>query len=313
VARPGTKKRPARPKRKAAGKGRRPQRRQPPPPWYRRPEGRTVLVVIAVAVIAAIGLLATRGGEQGQTSPSLPVVGPDLHSLAVDRTDPDRLWIGRHRGGVTWSIVPSLDGADAMGWAFLGDTILVGGHPGFAVSTDGGRTFKRRNEGLPATDVHALGAGESVIYGASPAAGVFASTDGGTTWAMRTAEAGQGFMGSILVDPDDDEHVVAPDMQAGAVKSTDGGKTWTALGGVPGAMWVSWDPRDTDHIIVTTQGGAAETTDGGETWKPIDTPDGASIVEMDPSNPRVLYAAVHDDPNAIVWISRNGGQTWAKP
>ncbi|MGH2811929.1 MAG: WD40/YVTN/BNR-like repeat-containing protein, partial [Actinomycetota bacterium] len=240
MVRPATKKRPERPKRRPATRGGRPPRRRLP--WYRRHEGRTFLIVAGIVVAGAIGLVATRQGRPDQSSPSVPVVGPDLHSLVVDPAAPVRLWIGSHQGasvstdgGRTWRVEPSLDGADAMGWAFVGDTILVGGHPGISVSTDGGQSFEQRNEGLPATDVHALGAGESVIYAASPAAGVFASTDGGSTWEMRTAEVGQAFMGRILVDPADEDHLLAPDMQAGAAESTDGGRSWTALGGVQGA------------------------------------------------------------------------------
>lgn len=319
MAKPTTKGRP-RPRARPTSRGRRPQRR-PQSPWYRRPQMRMLLVIGVVVIAGAAVLLLMSGqGRPQQSSKPEPVVGPDLHSLVIDPTDPDRVWIGSHQGasvsndgGETWRVVPSLDGADAMGWAFMGDSIFVGGHPGLSVSTDGGRTFEQRNEGLPSTDVHALGAGKSVIYAASPAVGVFASTDGGTTWEMRTEQVGQGFMGSILVDPSDEDHLLSPDMRAGAAESTDGGRSWTALGGVQGATWVTWDPEDTDHIIATHPDAAAETTDGGRSWEPLDIPDGASIVGMDPSEPRVLYAAVHEEPTAVVWISRNGGQTWARP
>jgi hypothetical protein len=101
-------------------------------------------------------------------------------------------------------------------------------------------------------------------------------------------------------------HLLAPDMGAGAVESTDGGRSWTVLGGVSGAMWVSWDPKDTDHAIVTNQGAAAESTDGGETWNHLEIPNGAWMVELDPSDPKRLYAAVHQAPNAIAWVSRDG-------
>ncbi|MDQ3982270.1 MAG: hypothetical protein M3271_06265, partial [Actinomycetota bacterium] len=191
------------------------------------------------------------------------MVGSDLHSLVVDPVDPDKLYIGSHQGvsvsndaGKTWEVVESLDGADAMGWAFTGDLVMVGGHPGISVSTDGGVTFEQRNERLPSTDVHALGAGGDVVYAGIAGAGTFASTDGGQTWEPRSEEMGGAFMGRIHVDPADDDHVLAPDMQAGAVASVDGGRTCEALGGVDGAMWVSWDQSDTDHIIVTTHGAA---------------------------------------------------------
>jgi photosystem II stability/assembly factor-like uncharacterized protein len=240
--------------------------------------------------------------------------------LVADPANPARLFVGGHHGvasspdgGKTWRPVDSLEGADAMGWAFSAERVLVGGHPGLFVSGDGGRTFEHHNEGLPATDIHALGAGDGVIYAASPQLGVFASLDGGQTWEVRTQEAGFSFMGAILADPEDPEHLVAPDMRAGAVESTDGGRTWRALGGVPGAMWVSWDPEDTRHIVVSATGQAAATTDGGRTWDPLEVPAGASLVEMSPQNPRTLYAAVHEGDAAVVWVSRDGGATWTRP
>jgi photosystem II stability/assembly factor-like uncharacterized protein len=119
-------------------------------------------------------------------------------------------------------------------------------------------------------------------------------------------------MGRILVEPDDPSHVVAPDMASGAVESTDGGRTWSALGGVEGAMWVTWDTGDPDHLIVSGSGQAAESTDGGETWDPMKIPTGASIVEMDPSAPSTLFAAVHQGQNAVVWASADAGETWTK-
>lgn len=293
-------------------------RKKPPSRWYQRYAWLPWAVGLGIVVIVVIAL---RSGGADVSAPgeavSNPVVGADLHSLVVDPNDPDTIYIGSHQGvlvsddgGDTWEVIESLNGADAMGWAFTDDAILVGGHPGLYVSTDGADRFEKRTEGLPNTDIHALGAGGGVIYGASPGAGFFASIDGGTTWTVRNEEVGRGFMGKILVDPNDPDQVVAPDMEAGAVESTDGGKTWNALGGVQGAMWVTWDPSDTDHIIVTTQGAAAETTDGGKSWDELDIPAGASIVEFAADDDGTLYAAVLEDPNARVFASRDGGAQW---
>lgn len=291
-------------------------KKRPPKQWYQRIGGATWIVAGLLVAIVVFALLS-RGSDGPEGPTPLPVVGADLHSLAVDPSQPSRLFIGSHQGvsvstdaGETWEVVESLDGADAMGWAFTDDAILVGGHPGLYVSTDGGDTFEQRNEGLPNTDVHALGAGDGVIYAASPGTGFMASTDDGETWAVRNEEVGRGFMGKILVDPNDPDHVIAPDMQAGAAESTDGGKTWDALGGVQGAMWVSWDPTDTQDIVVAATGSAQRSTDGGETWAAIDIPPRASIVEFSPEDPETLYAAVHEDPEAHLWVSDDDGESW---
>ena len=275
------------------------------------------LAVVGLGVVAAIVL--TRAGT-GPSSPGRPFVGGDLHSLVVDPATTSRLYVGGHEGvavsadrGRTWRQVESLDGADAMGWAFTDEAVLVGGHPGLFVSVDGGRTFRQDNEGLPATDIHALGSGAGVIYAASPPLGVFASTDGGASWEVRTDQVGHSFMGSILVDPADPEHLVAPDMQAGAVESSDGGRSWSVLGGVPGAMWVSWNPADTDRIVVSAMGQAALTRDGGRTWAQMAVPEGASVVEIDANNSDMLYAGVLEGTEAVVWVSRDGGSRWTMP
>jgi hypothetical protein len=273
-----------------------------------------LMAAAGVLVIAMVLLLLREDGGSG----GAPVTGGDLHSLAT--TDGTTLYVGGHNavslshdGGSTWTPIPSLDDADAMGWAFLDTAVFVGGHPGLSVSTDGGTAFTRHNDGLPATDVHALGGTGVFLYAASPAAGFLASEDGGTTWSVRNQQIGQSFMGRILVDPDDPAHAIAPDMQAGAVETRDGGRTWRALGGVAGAMWVSWDPTDVGHIVVSGAAGAVASSDGGATWTAITVPDGVTVVEMDPTDSDHLFAASHDGSAARIWVSRDSGGTWTAP
>lgn len=287
--------------------------RRPSPGPPRRPRVWWLLPVAAAAVITVV--LVTRGGDTAQGGE--PFVGGDLHSLVVDPADPSRLYVGGHEAvamstdaGRTWRQVDSLDGADAMGWAFTKDQVMVGGHPGLFVSTDGGRTFHQRNEGLPSTDIHALGSGGRVLYAASPQVGVIASSDGGTTWTVASDQVGHSFMGRILVDPADPKHLVAPDMEAGAVESTDGGRSWRVLGGVGGAMWVSGSFDD--GLVVSGMDRAAVSTNGGRTWRPIAVPSGAVAVERSPTDAEVLYAAALRGSEALVWVSRDGGGTWTQ-
>ena len=248
------------------------------------------------------------------------MVGGDLHSLVVDPANPERLFVGGHQavsassdGGRSWQPVPSLEGADAMGWAFAPDAIYVSGHPGLSRSADGGQSFRRQNQGLPDTDVHAFGAGGGVLYGASPAAGVFASNDGGGSWQVRSEAAGPALFGRILVDPKNPEHLVAADVRSGPVDSSDGGRTWRKLGGLRAATWVSQAGPDTRALVASGPTGASRSADGGRSWSPVNLPEGGLLVEASASNPELLYAAAHQGSTAQVWMSRDGGRTWARP
>jgi len=276
------------------------------------------LIVGVAAVAVAVLVWMNRPGASETSVASAPFTGGDLHSLVSVPGETGHLYVGGHQavssstdGGATWAQVESLRDADAMGWAFLDGAIWMGGHPGLRVSTDGGQTFEQRNDGLPATDIHALGGEGSTLYAASPAAGFLASPDGGSTWEVRNPDVGQNFMGAMLVDPSHPDRVVAPDMGAGAVESTDGGRTWRVLGGIQGAMWVSWDPADTDTIVVTGSGAAAVSQDAGASWQALPIPAGTSIVQIDANDPDTWYAAAWaDDGTVDVSRSTDGGSTW---
>jgi hypothetical protein len=121
-----------------------------------------------------------------------------------------------------------------------------------------------------------------------------------------------GDLHSLVVDPTDPNTLYIGSHQGVSV-STDGGRSWKALGGVSGAMWVSWDQTDTDHIIVTGQGSATVSPNGGKSWESLEIPVGASIVEFSPDDPKLLFAAVLEAPEASVYVSRDGGVTWVRP
>lgn len=278
---------------------------------------RRVVILALALVLVGVAFLAQRK-RPGTSGPSEAFVGGDLHSLAA--SPQGALYVGGHQavavsedGGKTWRQVSSLENADAMGWAFLSDMVAVGGHPGLHVSTDGGKTFRRRNEGLPATDVHGLGGAGSTLFAASPQVGIFASTDGGPSWSLRTKSAGQAFMGRIVVDASNPERLVAPDMSSGVVESTDGGRSWRRLRALAGAMWVSQDPRDPARLVASGMGGSVVTADGGKTWTDLEVPDDAAVVEVGSQGWNQLFAAVHDGDNAVVWVSRDGGKAWKRP
>lgn len=274
-----------------------------------------VVAGVVVTVVVVVIAIATRDrdGDSTALSGSAPVVGGDLHTvMAVD----DAIYVGGHAraavsrdDGKSWQDIGSLEGADAMGWAASDDALLAGGHPGLFRSTDGGATFEKLTASAAVPDVHALGGSGELLYLASPQLGVMASTDGGSTWEVRNADAGRSFMGTILVDPDTADRLLAPDMAGGLATSSDGGRTWQSLGGPMGAMAATWNPTDTDEIIAAGMQGAERSTDGGLSWEAMQLPDGTSAVTFAPDG-ETLYAGVLEEERAMIYRSIDGGQTW---
>ncbi len=292
------------------------------PPAFRMPRPGALVGFAAVLLGGLLLFVAARSYDEPPDQVdgvAAGVTGPDFHSLVADPTTPGVLYVGGHQavststnGGRTWTRIAALDGADAMGWGFRDGAVFVSGHPGLNRSDDAAASFSRVNDGLPGTDVHAFGAGREVLYGASVDGGLFASTDGGASWDVRATEGTQPFFGRIVVDPDDDDHLYAPDAQLGVAESTDGGRTWATLdSGLPAATWLSRTGDSLDVLIASGPAGAARSTDAGRTWTRFNLPAGASLVEIAPEDPEVLYAGVHDGAAVRVQVSRDGGATWS--
>ncbi|MBC7463573.1 MAG: hypothetical protein H7227_04875 [Actinobacteria bacterium] len=281
---------------------------------------RTAMVVVGLVIVGSAVGLGTQLGKSGTTPQALNApmsskvfVGGDLHSLTVDGS---QMVVTGHQsaaksmdGGQNWTALKTLDGEDIMGWASnLGNT-FAGGHNGFHMAPTNGDEFKRIDLPGGITDIHALGAAGEFVYLASPQAGFLASEDGGKTWILRNSKVGQGFMGSMLVDPIDPLKVFAPDMQSGLVSTIDGGLTWRKMGGPAGSMSVAWNPENRNQIAVVGMSGGALTSDGGATWSDLALPEGGSAIAFS-KNGKTIYAATLDSEYATIYRSLDFGKTW---
>ena len=279
--------------------------------------GAFALVAIALAAFLYLG-------SGGSDAASRPYVGGDLHAMAVDPKNPDRVMVGGHGGaaisgdgGKTWEQAPDLEGADPMGWAIAPTNpqeMYAGGHPGFYRSEDGGETWSQDNSGLPATDVHGLGMDPSnpgTLYASVMGAGLYRTTEAGGSWDLVNAEVG--VMGPILVDPRDPRTLRVAGAEGALYRSDDGGKGWEVSGTIPGGMatWISQSLED-PNVLYAANGGVARSTDGGESWRPTDgeLPGGVSTVAVAPDDPRTVYAGVLDEEEALVYRSEDGGESW---
>ncbi|HEX3555977.1 MAG TPA: hypothetical protein VIA62_22395 [Thermoanaerobaculia bacterium] len=297
--------------------------------WVRASRGlaRNDVVALAVApanpslLYASTGFdvfVSRNGGDTWSPVTAQLDIGYVL-SLAVDPRNSRWVWAGTedgpfwsHDGGAHWHPAS----ADFIAWVFdlvidpvHPDTLYVAsvadqdfGETGIAKTTDGGKTWKRRNRGLEDVDVEFLlddvrtrlavdPTAPNVVYGCfvlhpddpdQPWPIIaYRSTDGAATW--QATEGGF----PLAVDR---RGVV----YAGDRRSTDHGATWQPIATPPdssmhylagdGALWAG-----------TNLSGVFRSGDGGATWQPASnglhaTP--VSSVAINPEQPGVLYAGV---------------------
>lgn len=196
-------------------------------------------------------------------------------------------------------------------------------------------------------DLAVLESDPSTFYVATATAGVYKTTNGGTTFSSVFDHAGSSSVGDIAIAPTDPNLVwvgtgennnrQSSSWGDGVYKSTDGGRTWKNMGlrASKQIARIIVDPVDFDVVYVAALGdlwaaggerGVFKTTDGGQTWRRvlfIDDDTGATELVMDPSNNKVLYAATYQrrrapwgmnggGPGSGIWKSTDAGETWTR-
>ncbi len=184
-------------------------------------------------------------------------------------------------------------------------------------------------------------------YVGAASGGVWKTVDGGVNWKPIFDGQSVSSIGSLAVSRSDPNVVWAGTGEAhirshisvgqGIYKSVDAGKTWTLMGleKTGRIARVLVHPTNPDVVMACALGhaygpqperGVFRTTDGGTTWTKVlfvDENTGCSDLLMDPKNPRVLFAGmwqieIHTygrtsgGPGGGLFISRDGGVTWAR-
>ena len=212
---------------------------------------------------------------------------------------------------------------------------------GLYKSTDGGDTWHKLTNGLPADDfigkigvavapsnsnrvyavVDDLGTAIAPSFRASapkgpnapkPAGGIYISDDAGTTWRLVNSERrlwGRGwYFGQIAVDPTNPDR--AYDLNTATYMTLDAGKTWVPVKGAPGGddyhqLWIN--PKDGNRMVLSSDQGTVVSVDGARTWSTWYNQPTAQIYHVAADNrfPYWLYGA-QQDSGAV------GVSTWSR-
>ena len=251
----------------------------------------------------------------GQGDISESRVSPDGSKLFVLRRDlasgSVNLLVSAN-DGASWSTFAAPEGANGLLVSSDGSKLVVKGKYGenaIYVSTDGGRTWAKRNSSVPHT-AHVLMSPdgstlvmyfEHSLYNDPMAV----STDDGNTWVPKGDEyPDYVFNGGKMARRSND----------GTLRqSTDYGMTWSAIGGSAGRTSFSSDGKSVFDGFRTS-------VDGGANWNqlpeyPIDTIRTTELGGISNDGKKLFVTFKNDsidDPSLPVFVSSDGGKTWQK-
>lgn len=232
-------------------------------------------------------------------------IGGRIRAVVVHPTTPTTMWVSSVGGGVwkttnggsTWSALPDLPGVIAVSCLALSPS-----DPNTLYAGTGEECFFDNVEGS---------SNSAVMVGA----GMFKSTDGGTSWVRLPATTTPNWnaISRIAIDPNNAATMLASTI-SGVWRSTDAGATWSQRTTVK-ALDVKIDPNDSTKCVAGRGDGVAQySSDGGLTWTNAPAFAGATRIELGyaKSAPGTVYASVAASDILKVWRSTNGGQTWAQ-
>ncbi len=206
------------------------------------------------------GLYKTTDG--GSTWNKILYINPQtgISDIAIDPSNPDIMY--------------------AAAWEFRRKAYAFnsgGKNGGIYKSTDGGATWKKLSNGIPAGNLGRIGlavspADANVVYATieSKETAMYRSNDKGETWTKTGTHnyiiERPFYFTKLIADPKDPNRIYRAGLNM--LVSTDGGKSFTPFrGGAHGDYHDVWiNPNNTDNIVVATDGGVYVSYDRGSNF-----------------------------------------------
>ena len=226
-------------------------------------------------------------------------IGGRIRSILIHPTNPNQMWVGSVAGGI-WK---TTNGGSS--WLPVWDFM-----PNLAITS---MIMDPTN-----SNVMYVGTGEGFFNGdALRGAGVFKSTDGGTTWSQlaSTANSNWYYVNRLAISPDGNTLLAATN--TGIWRSANGGATWSQVT-TTRTLDIDFHPTDSSRAIASGSYGnnVYYSTDGGVTWS---TATGfpslgwLNRVEVTyvSNSPNIVYASLNSNGGEI-WKSTDGGATYSR-
>ncbi|MBX7187700.1 MAG: hypothetical protein K1Y01_21340 [Vicinamibacteria bacterium] len=220
-------------------------------------------------------------------------VGGRLRAILIHPTTPSKMWVGSVGGGI-WQ---TTNGGGS--WTPVDDFMANLSVTTLAMDpTNSNTMYAGTGEGYFNTDA---------IQGA----GIFKSTDGGTTWTQlpSTANSSFFFVNRLAIAPNGGAILAATN--SGIFLSTNGGTSWSQPSNTR-TLDVDFHPTDSARAIAgRADGRPLYSADGGVSWT-LGTSLGSARVEVAyaPSSPNIVYASANTSSGQI-WRSADGGVTYS--
>jgi photosystem II stability/assembly factor-like uncharacterized protein len=287
-------------------------------------------IIWAGGVNGRSGLWRTSDGGTSwkQIGKGLPEMN-HVHSLLVDPSNPDNLYMIAFRGGYK-----STDGGDS--WSPLGgsfqsselellvmhpkdpNTLFASSEKGFFRSTDGGDSWSEIDNGRWVATALAINPANPDTMWLGSAGGVQKTTDGGETW----TEANNGLAASWIEKVWGDASGTMYAQLGRGLFRGDGRGGWTELTRPfsderASINTIVFDEKNPKVVHVGDSWSYYRSMDGGATWKEIQKPfqDPKPIFNSlvpDPKNPKIYYCADSnaDSDEPMIFKSVDGGVKW---